>query len=210
MEKQLADTADSANSGSRTARESILVRHGVASPYRRCIESFIAREYREYFDADITEFMPTLVALHDANCRLKAAVGYRAAATGKLFLETYTNGPIEQVLHRQSGWRVVREEIVEVGSLACNNGRAAMEIVAALGPALIEQGFSWVVFTGADTVRNVFRRLNLRPMALCIANKSMLGGRQHEWGSYYDHNPVVMAGRLADGVAARQPLLEVG
>ena len=97
---------------------------------------------------------------------------------------------------------VARSGIVEVGSLACTGGRAAMEIVAALGPALIADGFSWVVFTGADTVRNVFRRLPLRPIALCIANKSLLGDAQREWGSYYEHNPVVMAGRLADGVGA--------
>ena len=73
---------------------------------------------------------------------------------------------------------------------------------AALGPALIEDGFSWVVFTGADTVRNVFRRLHLKPIALCIANKSLLGDAQKEWGTYYEHNPVVMAGRLADGIGA--------
>jgi hypothetical protein len=33
----------------------------------------------------------------------------------------------------------------------------------------------------------------------------MLGNRQHQWGSYYDHIPVVMAGRLADGMLALAP-----
>jgi hypothetical protein len=187
---------------SSIARPSYLVRHDRQSPLRGIVEDFIAAEFRRHFGAELRSFMPTLVGLHDTTGRLKAAVGYRAAAREPLFLETYTNGPIERVLRRQSGIDVSRSEIVEVGSLACTGGRAAMEIVAALGPALIRDGFSWVVFTGADTVRNVFRRLRLKPIALCIANKSLLGAAQKEWGSYYEHNPVVMAGRLADGICA--------
>ena len=191
---------------SALARPSYLVRHDRQSPLRGIVESFIAAEFREHFGAELTTFMPTLIGLHDTTGRLKAAVGYRAAAREPLFLETYTNGPIERVLKRQSGVDVARSAIVEVGSLACTGGRSAMEIVAALGPALIEDGFGWVVFTGADTVRNVFRRLHLKPIALCIANKSLLGAAQKEWGSYYEHNPVVMAGRLADGIG----VLEAG
>jgi hypothetical protein len=189
----------------RRDQQTILIQHDAKSAHRRRIESFIAAEFRAHFDARLSHFMPTLVGLHDAAGELKAAVGYRAAASEKLFLESYTNGPIEEVLLRQSGVRVARAEIVEVGSLACRGGRAAFEIVTALVPALIENGFSWVVFTGADTVRNVFRRLQLKPISLCIANKTVLGEQQHEWGSYYQHNPVVMAGRLADGIAALEP-----
>ena len=183
-------------------RESYLVRHRLDSFERFNVEQFIALEYYEHFDANVTEFMPTLVSLHSADGALKAAVGYRAAADGPLFLECYTNGPIEQVIASQAGFEVSRREIVEVGSLACTGGRAAMEMVQSLIPALIEDGFSWVVFTGADTVRNVFRRLHLTPIALCIANKSVLGPKQAEWGTYYEHNPVVMAGPIAAGVAA--------
>lgn len=177
-----------------------------AGARREAIEAFISRAYRRHFDACVREFMPSLAALYDERGGLKAAVGYRAAAEGPLFLEVYTNGPIEQVIRRQTGVDVDRSRIVEVGSLACEGGRAAMEIVTRLAPALIEEGFSWVVFTGADTVRNVFRRLNLKPVALCIANKSVLGDRQSEWGTYYDHNPVVMAGRIEDGIVGVDPV----
>lgn len=201
---------DEAIAQSSLARPSYLIRHDSGSPFRRLVEDFIAAEFREHFGAEIRSFMPMLVGLHDAGGRLKAAVGYRAAASEPLFLESYTNGPIEQVLARQSGVHVSRGEIVEVGSLACTGGRAAMEIVAALGPALIGEGFSWVVFTGADTVRNVFRRLHLKPVALCIANKTVLGAAQQEWGSYYEHNPVVMAGRLADGIGALESAAVTG
>jgi hypothetical protein len=184
------------------AERSFLVRHDEQSPTRDRVQQFIVREYRRHFAAEVTEFMPILVGLHGADGSLRAAVGYRSARDGPLFLEAYTKAPIEQMVQLQTGVSVPRNQIVEVGSLACTGGRAAMEIVTALVPALIEDGFSWVVFTGADTVRNVFRRLKLRPVALCIANKAVLGERQHDWGSYYDHNPVVMAGRIADGMMA--------
>lgn len=215
METQLAsgiavDVSLTASIGVRSDVSSdYLVRYPTSSARRRQVERFIADEYRRHFSASLTEFMPRLAGLHDSQGRLKAAVGYRAAAAEPLFLETYTRDPIEEVLRRQSGHLVSRDAIVEVGSLACTGGRAAMEIVRSLVPALIEDGFSWVVFTGADTVRNVFRRLQLKPVALCIANKAMLGARQAEWGSYYDHNPVVMAGRLADGVVALAPATAV-
>jgi hypothetical protein len=149
--------------------------------------------------------MPTLIGLHSSQGDLKAAVGFRAAASGPLFLEAYTKVPIEQVLRNQTGLGIAREQIVEVGSLACDGGRSAMEIVTALVPALIQDGFSYVVFTGADTVRNIFKRLNLKPISICIANKGVLGEHQYEWGSYYEHNPVVMVGRLADGLNAIEP-----
>jgi len=183
-----------------------LVHYRNASAERRQVEQFIVSEYCRHFDARVTEFMPTLVGLHGGDGELQAAAGYRAAADGPLFLEAYTNGPIEQRLRELRGIDVARSEIVEVGSLACRGGRAAMEMVAAMVPVLIEEGFTWVVFTGADTVRNVFRRLQLKPVALCIANKAVLGERQREWGSYYDHNPVVMAGPIADGISVLHPV----
>jgi len=186
--------------------DSSLVRYRSASPERQRIEQFIADEYRRHFDARLTEFMPTLTGLYSPDGTLEAAAGYRAAADGPLFLEAYTNEPVEQLLRELKGLDVSRDRIVEVGSLACRGGRAAMEMVAALVPALIEEGFSWVVFTGADTVRNVFRRLQLKPVALCIANKTVLGEKQHQWGSYYDHNPIVMAGPIAEGIRVLSPL----
>jgi hypothetical protein len=217
METQLARVVGRENSEANgtlsvnhrpAACDSRLLRLSQLSPERRRVEAFIADQFAKHFDASVTEFMPMLAGLYDTNGGLDAAVGYRAAAAERLFLEVYTQSPVEEMLRAQVGIDVPRAEIVEVGSLACTDGRAAMEIVRLLVPALIAEGFSWVVFTGADTVRNVFRRLNLRPLSLCIANKAMLGERQYEWGSYYDHNPIVMAGRLADGITALFPAAE--
>lgn len=181
-----------------------LVSHGVHSPQRATLEEFVRREFLAHFGARIRHFMPELLGLHGPDGSIRAVVGCRSAAAEPLFLETYTRQPIEIALASLNGFFVPRERIVEIGSLACRNATAAIAIVRALVPYLLRAGYSWVVFTGADTVMNVFRHLGLAPHALCAADPLLLGEARHDWGTYYDHEPHVMAGRIADGVAANR------
>jgi hypothetical protein len=179
-----------------------LVSHGVHSPQRAKLEDFVRREFLAHFGARIRHFMPELLGLHGPDGSIRAVVGCRAAAAEPLFLETYTREPVEIALQSLNGFFVPREHIVEIGSLACRNAAAAIAIVRALVPYLLRTGYSWVVFTGADTVMNVFRHLGLAPRPLCAADPLLLGEARHDWGTYYDHEPHVMAGRIADGMAA--------
>jgi hypothetical protein len=179
----------------------LLVSHAHASADRRNVETFIRREFREHFDARITHFMPVLVGLHDGRRSILAAAGCRNAGDERLFLEAYLDTPIEQAIAERFGADVPRDEIVEVGGLACRNGRPAIAMIQALVPYLLEAKFKWVVFTGADTVVRVFQRLHLFPQRLCRADKSRLDyDQQRAWGRYYDHDPHVMAGRLLEGI----------
>jgi len=187
---------------SGAGKEPQLILHGRGSPLRAELERFISDEYRKHFDADVREFMPTFLALHDATGRISAAVGCRSAAFEKLFLEIYTDKPIEAMITERVSVEVPREQIVEIGSLACRNGRSAMAIIRALSPYLIDAGFSWAAFTASSTVVTVLSRLRLEPLALCVAHSSKLGPSRSAWGSYYKHDPVVMAGRLRDGIEA--------
>jgi len=187
-----------------SAATTALERHDRASPARAMLEEFVHSEFLAHFGADVRHYMPELLALRDGRGGLRAVVGCRAAATEPLFLESYTREAIETALAAHNGFYVPRERIVEIGSLACRNATAAIAIVRALVPHLLSSGFSWVVFTGADTVMNVFRYLGLSPRALCPADPLLLGDARHEWGSYYAHDPYVMAGRIEDGFAARR------
>jgi hypothetical protein len=179
-----------------------LVSHDARSPQRAALEEFVRSEFRVHFGARIRHFMPELLALHGPDGSIRAVVGCRAASAEPLFLETYTREPIEVALASLNGFFVPRERIVEIGSLACRSAAAAVAIVRTLVPYLLHAGFSWVVFTGADTVMSVFRHLGLVPSALCAADPLLLGEARHDWGTYYDHAPRVMAGRIADGIAA--------
>jgi hypothetical protein len=178
-----------------------LVCHTPGSPRRAHVEAFVRDQFLIHFDARVQHFMPALLALHDRAGEVRAVVGCRSAARERLFLETYTGEPIEAALAHRLGIDVPRSQIVEIGGLACRSGRAAVEIVKAVMPVLLAAGFSWVVFTGADTVMNVFRFLKLSPRVLCRADQSLLGDARHDWGSYYDHDPHVMTGHLRDGIA---------
>lgn len=187
------------------ATPAMLVSHGRSSPQRAQLEEFVRREFLVHFGARVKQFMPELLALHGHDGSIRSVVGCRAAATEPLFLETYTGQPIEEVLAQRNGFWVPRERIVEIGSLACRGARSAIEIVRALVPYLLNAGFSWVVFTGADTVMNVFHYLGLVPQSLCRADASLLGESRHDWGTYYDHAPQVMAGRIRDGAFTSYP-----
>ena len=192
--------------GRGLAAETAIVAHRADSPQRALLEDFVRQEFLAHFGARIKQFMPELLTLQGADRTIRAVVGCRAAATEPLFLEAYTRQPIEEVLAVRNGFWVPRERIVEIGSLACRNAKAAIEIVRALVPHLLNAGFAWVVFTGADTVMNVFRYLELSPRPLCPADPHLLGDARNDWGTYYDHNPQVMAGRIQDGVFASHPL----
>lgn len=188
--RRTASTADS------------LARHSRTSPTRPDVEQFVRAAFVRHFDAHVTHFMPELLSLSDAAGAIRAAVGYRPAALEPLFLEAYTDGPIERLLATRLGVRIPRQSIVEIGGLACRGPRAALAIVRSLVPYLLDAGYSWTVFTGADTIRRVLGRLALTPLTLCAALPERLGAERLLWGRYYTHSPYVMAGPLRDGLAA--------
>ena len=52
-------------------------------------EAFIAQVYRARYGAELTQFLPHLLAFDDAAGRLQAAVGLRCGYEGPLFVEQY-------------------------------------------------------------------------------------------------------------------------
>jgi hypothetical protein len=54
----------------------------------------------------------------------------------------------------------------------------------------------WVVSTLTQELQHLFVRLGIAPLALGMADPALLGADAADWGSYYDHRPVVVAGRL--------------
>ncbi|RVT52219.1 thermostable hemolysin [Rubrivivax albus] len=164
--------------------------HTEASAHRHAVEAFIATVYRERFGAEVRHFTPTLVSLHDSAGRLTAAVGYRCATDGPLFLERYLGAPVEQCLG------VPRRHVVEVGHLAASQPGAGRRLIARMAPLLAAQGHQWVVSTLTEELRHLFVRLGIAPQALGVADPALLGDEAAAWGRYYDHRPVVGAGAI--------------
>lgn len=170
--------------------------HLPGSPARAQVEQFIHSIYRERYGADVQQFSPTLVSLHNAQGDIVSAAGLRAASQEPLFLERYLNAPVQTRLAKL-GYAVPRRaQIVEVGHLASNQAGSGKSLILQLAPILAAQGFQWVVCTLTEELRHLFLRLGLAPLALGVADPELLGEAASSWGSYYDHHPVVLAGQL--------------
>lgn len=178
--------------------------HPEGDPRRAEVEAFIRAVYRERFGAAVRGFAPVLVALRDEAGTLLAAAGFRAADAGPLFLERYLDAPIEQHLQAASDAPVPRRRIAEVGHLAAARAGEGRRLIALMAPLLAQEGFDWIVSTLTQELRQLFVRLGVAPLALGVADPDKLGAQAADWGSYYDHRPLVQAGHLRCALQALQ------
>jgi hypothetical protein len=175
---------------------STLSTHAAGDATRASVEAFIRAVYARRFGANLLHFAPTLLSLRDEHGALAAAAGYRGAGTGRLFLESYLQQPIERVLPAHDGVAPARARIVEVGHLAAARPGEGLRLVQLLGPHLASLGFHWVVCTLTEELRRLFQRLGVAPLVLGPADPAALGEHARHWGSYYEHGPMVLAGHL--------------
>jgi hypothetical protein len=183
----------------RTAPSARLALVSPSHPERAGVERFVQRVYAERYGADVRQFAPMLVALHDDG-EIVAAAGYRPAGAAPLFLERYLSAPVETLLETRLGAgrpaAPSRQRIVEVGHLAGQRAGAGRRLIGLLGPHLAAQGFQWVVSTLTEELRHLFVRLGVAPLALGVADPAALGDAAPAWGTYYDHRPEVLAGHI--------------
>lgn len=173
-----------------------------AHPARAGFESFIAACFGRAYGAHVTHFLPHLLGVRDGLARWQAAAGYAAAGVQTLFLEQYLDQPIERAISTALGRPIARPGIVEVGNLAAISAGMGRAIIPQLARHLHRLGYIWVVFTATRALRNSFHRLGLRPLALTRADPARLPDGGASWGTYYDQDPVVMAGKIALGLHA--------
>lgn len=172
-----------------------LVVHPPGDPHRCEVEAFIRRVYARRYGADVRQFAPVLVSLRD-DSGILAAAGYRSAAQGPLFLERYFDASVESLLATHAAAPPTREQIVEVGHLAAERAGEGRRLIRLLGPHLAALRYEWAVSTLTAELRHLFVRIGVTPLALGRAHPAALGDEATRWGSYYDHQPVVLAGQL--------------
>lgn len=164
------------------------------SACRQEVEAFIHAVFKITYGANVTEFMPTLVALRDENGVLMAAFGMRSAAKEKLFLEQYLDIPIEQLLTEQLGKPITRNEITCIGNLAVSNPRNAGVLIAHVIQHSLDIGIEWCVATAHHSLQNGLVKGGRDVYPLHLADKAHLPlEEQAVWGTYYDQMPQVVA-----------------
>ena len=169
--------------------------HDAASPRRAEVESFIRSIFSRHYDADVRSFAPQLMLVENDQ-GLVAASGWRSAKDAALFLENYLDQPIEQAMAKLADQPTERSRIVEVGHLAAERNGGSLHVILALAAHLHQQGYEWVVFTATQELIGIFSRLGLPLLALAKADPVRLGVAANDWGSYYDTEPVIVAGRI--------------
>jgi hypothetical protein len=174
--------------------------HLPGDPGRGEVEAFIRRVYADHFGARVRQFAPTLVSLREGGA-ITAAAGYRSGAQ-PLFLERYLDGPVERLLAGPCE-APARERIFEVGHLAAQQPGEGRRLIPHLARHLEQLQVQWVVSTATQELRRIFTRLGVRPVTLGAADPARLGEGARDWGSYYAHHPLVLAGRLP--VSLRTP-----
>ncbi len=171
------------------------------SKEREEVEKFITDIYEKSYDAKIGVHYPTLMSVKDNQGKILAALGFRNAVNGPLFLEQYLSHPIDEILDTP------RSSITEIGNLASAGGGASLFLFAALSAYLHDKKQSHAVITGTKYIENRLRALGLKPTRLVKADPSFLLKSGEDWGSYYDTDPYVMAGQVAPGYERLQKAL---
>jgi len=113
-----------------------------------------------------------------------------------LFLERYLSASVDTLLAMHADAPPVRERIAEVGHLAASRNGEGRRLIQLLAPHLADEGFEWVVGTVTKELRKMLLRLGIVPLTLGAADPAALGDEATQWGSYYEHQPVVLAGQL--------------
>lgn len=170
-----------------------------ADAERSEVERFIRVAFRRAYGAHIKYFMPYLLCMKQ-NSRTLSALGINPARDGELFLELYLDKPIENMLASVLNRPIDRERIVEVGNLAAAKKGGARALIVALTAYFSGADYDWVVFTATPEVRNNFVKLGIDMIPLVEADRSRLGSEQNNWGSYYDHVPLVVAANIGEGI----------
>lgn len=168
---------------------------------RRDAERLIETVYASTFDVQLTAHFPDIIAVIDASERVVAAAGCRRADRSRLFLEHYLDEPIERSLSRLSGRTVARAEVAEIGNLATSGaGPAAAILFGALAAHLRDDGAAFAVATATRRLRRAFKAFGFGAAEIAPAVRGNLPNAGADWGRYFDHDPVVVWGRVAAGV----------
>jgi len=170
-------------------------------PERERVEAYIEATYAQAFSSRIRAHYPTLMSVQDARGAIHAAVGFRLAGAGPLFLERYLDAPIETVLG------VSRAGVAEIGNLASASAGASLFLFMALARHLHQLGCDHAVATATRQLRRTFGRVGFPTRTLTTADPARLGAEAKDWGGYYTRDPEVLAGAIAPALPPLAQLL---
>jgi hypothetical protein len=181
-----------------------------SSALRGTVEAAIRTRYWNDYRACLRTWPAILVADVSAAGRLECAAGIRFGRQ-TLFAEHYLDRPVELALRRETGDAVERERIVEVCHLVAPRAGSGLSFVRRLIDFICAADADWAIFTATRPLRRLLARGRIAMIELACAERDRVPD-PGDWGSYFEHDPRVMAvSRPAVGEAGRPypaPLVE--
>ena len=177
-----------------------IVPSSVNPAFQSNTEHLIRNQFWQMHHARLTSFLPELFALTDRFHQPSAAVGIKHVGAEDIFLEQYLDLPIDDLVSNLAGKRVARDHITEVGNLAASSAGGGRKLIAFLVCYFAEIGVEWAVCTGTSAVRALLHRSGIAYSQIASADPDRLGDSKHQWGTYYKHNPCVLAVNIADAL----------
>lgn len=181
----------------RAAMDVVISRQSAAE--RAAAEAFIRGIYANAYDASLDVRYPTLMSIGGEH-GISAAMGLRDAGHERLFLEHYLDRPVEDAIFEATGESVKRSEIIEVGNLASSGLGAAKYLYLAFHAYAYERGYRYAAVTATSALARSFEHMGLKAHWLAKADPARLPGKGAGWGSYYDAQPQVIAGDIAQSL----------
>ncbi|WP_339778314.1 thermostable hemolysin [uncultured Methylophaga sp.] len=163
------------------------------------VQDFISERFNDAFGAEIQHFLPYFLASH-MDGDIDSAIGFQPVQQQPLFLEQYLSQSVERTL-KLHGVHTGRPDMVEIGNLAASFNSGSPLLFILLAAVLDQANYKWVVFTATRQVRHLISRLQLSTITLGDADPQRLIDKTQQWGSYYQHQPMVLAGHLATAIA---------
>jgi hypothetical protein len=169
-------------------------------PYRQDVEQYVSTRYKDAFNANIIEFMPTFMAIYDDRQVLLSVCGFRVASQEPLYLEQYLSQPADTLMAESLDRNIDRSKLIEFGQLASfSHGMSPLHFLL-MTQKLVDSGFEWCIFTATDPLYVMMCRLGLQLHVLSDANPNVISNAESTWGTYYHHQPRVSAVNLPLGL----------
>ena len=158
---------------------------------RARVEHEIRTTYLERFQARLARLPHKLIASVSASGIIECAAGVRLSEHD-FFSECYLDLPVEIALQRLFGLPVQRRRIIEVCNLAGRKPGRSQSFITSFIEFAESDEFDWVIFTATKPLRALLERSGLRMTQLARAERFRVPNPS-DWGTYYEHDPRVMA-----------------
>ena len=168
--------------------------HRPSSEGRNRVETFLKQGFYDSFQVTPTSYMPLIMETTDLNSRTTACFGIRDISESTAFLEYYLSASVEQAIAEQIGAPVDRKSIIELGSIISRTKGAGGWLIIAATAWLRGARYQWGVLTATDDLKGALAKQGVELYKLADAKLEHLPeAERNNWGSYYDHDPVVYA-----------------